>query len=114
MFTALEALPDFKLDMHFNCQSSFIPFLTNLAPNDTYRIYKRGSRLRLDMTLVGFRHLKCIRGNLSVLFKGRGQPAEGELLVVDHDTKQVSNIFNNVIVAKLEKDLEDIMSDAQY
>jgi len=72
MFNALETLPDFKIDMHFNCQSSFIPFLQNLAPNDTYRIYKKGSKLRLDMTLVGFRHLKCIRGNLSVLFKGRG------------------------------------------
>ena len=64
------------------------------------------------MTLVGFRHLKCIRGNLSVLFKGRGMENEGELFVVDHDTKSVSNIFSNVVNAKLDKDLEDIMSDS--
>jgi hypothetical protein len=63
------------------------------------------------MTLVGFRNLKCIRGNLSVLFKGRGQDNEGELTIVDHDTKSVSNIFNDVATAKIEKDLEDIMSD---
>ena len=95
-------------------QSNFIPFLGSIAPSDTYKIYKRGSKLRLDMTLVGFKNLKSIRGNLSVLFKGRGQDNEGELYVVDHDTKSVTNLFNQVISAKLDKDLEDIMSDQQY
>ena len=114
MFKALENLPDFKIDINFSCRSNFIPFLSSITPNDTYRIYKQGSQLRLDMTLVGFRHLKCIRGKLSVLFKGRGQENEGELYVVDHDSKKVSNIFTDVIYAKLDKDLEDIMSDAQY
>jgi len=73
--------------MHFNCKSNFIPFVRNIAPNDTFKIYKRGSDIRLDMTLVGFKNLKCVRGNLSVLFKGRGSENEGELFVVDHDTK---------------------------
>ena len=114
MFTALEALPDFKLDMLFKVESSFIPFLDQLTPSDTYKISKRGSSLRLDMTLVGFRNFKSIRGNLSVLFKGRGSPNEGELIVVDHDSRSVSNIFNNVVTAKLDKDLEDIMNDSQY
>ena len=41
------------------------------------------------MTLIGFKKLKCIRGNLSVLFKGRGQENEGELFVIDHDLKSV-------------------------
>ena len=53
-----------------------------------------GSQLRLDMTLVGFKNLKSIRGNLSVLFKGRSQENEGELFVVNHETKNVTNIFN--------------------
>lgn len=34
--------------------------------------------------------------------------------MVDHDTKKVSNIFTDVIYAKLDKDLDDIMNDAQY
>jgi hypothetical protein len=82
--------------MHFNCKSSFIPFMKNISPHDTYKIYKQGSAIRLDMTLIGFRKLKCIRGNISVLFKGRGQANEGELFVVDHDLKSVSNIFNDI------------------
>lgn len=55
IFSSLESLPDFKIDIQFNCKSNFIPFVRNIAPNDTYKIYKQGSRLRLDMTLVGFR-----------------------------------------------------------
>jgi hypothetical protein len=100
--------------MHFKVESNYIPFLDHLTPSDTYRIYKKGSQLRLDMTLVGFRNLKSIRGNLSVLFKGRGELNEGELIVVNHETNSVSNIFNNVVNDKLDRDLEDIMSDAQY
>lgn len=66
------------------------------------------------MTLVGFRQLKCVRGNLSVLFKGRDQQNEGELFVVDHESKSVSNIFNDIAYTKIEKDLEDIMTDKNY
>jgi len=55
IFKTLERLPDFSIDMHFECSSSFIPFISSLAPSDTYHIYKRGSNLRLDMTLIGFR-----------------------------------------------------------
>ena len=114
IFASLESLPDFKIDLNFNCKSNFIPFIKNIAPSDTYKIYKQGSNLRLDMTLVGFKTLKCVRGNLSVLFKGRGQENDGELYVVDHDSKNVSNIFNDVAYAKVEKDLEDILNDQQY
>lgn len=63
------------------------------------------------MTLVGFKKLKCIRGNLSVLFKGRGQENEGELFVIDHDLKSVQNIFNDIGQQKIDKDLEDILSE---
>ena len=39
--------------MHFNCKSNFIPFVRNITPSDTYKIYKEGSQIRLDMTLIG-------------------------------------------------------------
>ena len=40
IFKVLERLPDFSIDLHFECTSSFIPFLSNLAPSDTYHIHK--------------------------------------------------------------------------
>lgn len=110
----LEKLPDFSMDLHFKCGSSYIPFISSLAPSDTYKIYKSGSNLRLDMTLIGFRKLQSIRGNKSVLLKGRdcGQN-RGEMLLVDHEAKTVNSIFEDTVGSKVQKDLEGIMSDEQ-
>lgn len=52
----LEKLPNFSIDLHFECSSNFIPFVSNFAPSDTYKIHKQGSDLRLDMTLIGFKN----------------------------------------------------------
>jgi len=40
MFNVLESLPDFKLEMSFECESNFIPFLKSFTPHDTFKIYK--------------------------------------------------------------------------
>jgi len=108
IFTALEELPDFSVDLHFECSSPFIPFLSHLAPYDTYHIYKRGSNLRFDSTLLGFKKLKSIRGDISVLLKGRknnenshtndeNTDQEGELLMIDHERKTVCTIFEDAV-----------------
>lgn len=34
--------------------------------------------------------------------------------MVDHESKSVSNIFNDIAYAKIDKDLEDIMTDKNY
>jgi len=85
LFTSLEKLPNFKIDMLFSCKSQYIPFLKNITPSDNYKIYKKGSSIRLDMTLVGYKKFKCIRGDISVIFKGRGSGEdEGDIVLVDH------------------------------
>jgi len=40
IFKVLERLPDFSIDLHFECTSSILPFITSLAPSDTYHIHK--------------------------------------------------------------------------
>ncbi len=35
---ALEALPDLSMEMQFNCDSSFIPFVKSFAPSDVYKV----------------------------------------------------------------------------
>jgi hypothetical protein len=48
------------------------------------------------MHLLGFKKLKKVEGNISVLFKGRGSgKSEGELLLVDHDANSVTSIFQD-------------------
>lgn len=45
---------DFYMEITFHFESTVIPFIGRIAPSDTYRIWKRGSNLRADMTLAGF------------------------------------------------------------
>lgn len=63
------------------------------------------------MSLIGFRGIKSIRGNFSVLFKGRGQVSEGELFVVDHESKSVFNLLSDVDYSKIDKDIDEILND---
>ena len=40
LFWMLEEIPNFQLKMKFECKSSIIPFLSSVAPSDTFKIYK--------------------------------------------------------------------------
>ena len=112
IFRVLERLPDFSIDLHFECTSNFIPWMKHFTPNDTYHIYKQGSNLRLDMRFLGYKKLKAIESNMTVLFKGRNSgDSEGELLLVDHEQNRVSSIFEDTTSAKIERDLDNIMND---
>ena len=84
-------LQDVKFQMTWSFHS-FIPFVSSLCPSvgleimsriysnpklpynaqDTYTIYKRGSRVRIDTTLVGYEKLNWVRGNISIIFIGDG------------------------------------------
>ena len=63
------------------------------------------------MTLIGFRKLQSIRGNLTVIYKGRGSTNEGELLLIDHERKSVNSIFQDTVNNKLDRKLENILKD---
>lgn len=67
------------------------------------------------MHLLGFRKFQSVRGNISVIFKGRGSGSnEGELLVCDHDRKTVTSMFEDSVQARVERDLDNIMRDENY
>ena len=112
IFRVLERLPDFSIDLHFECTSNFIPLMKHFTPSDTYHIFKQGSNLRLDMRFLGYKNLKAIESNITVLFKGRNSGAsEGELLLVSHDDGRVASIFEDLSSAKIERELDNILSD---
>jgi len=107
---AIEAIPDFSMEMCFNCDSSFIPFVKAFAPSDVYKIFKRGDRMRVDMTLLGWTGTKGIRGNLSILFKGRN----GGLLLVNHATKTVENVFSDLSEHQIEEAIDDLIKEYKH
>ena len=105
LINVLKATPDFSVDMAFTCDSPFIPFIKSLTPSDTYKIYKRGSQVRVDLKLLSWTETRGVRGNLSIVFKGR----EGSLLLVNHDTKTVESIFADLSDKAIEMDVEEIL-----
>ncbi|OVA02358.1 Ankyrin repeat [Macleaya cordata] len=90
---------DFYMEITFHFESSVIPFIGRIAPSDTYRIWKRGSNLRADMTLAGFDGFRIQRSDQTFLFLGEGfcsddgnvSLAPGSLIVLSHKEKEITN-----------------------
>lgn len=45
--------------------------MNKIAPNDTYQIWKVGSSIRLDFSLVGFSKLHVKRRRMSIIFRDK-------------------------------------------
>ena len=106
----LEKIPDFNFDMNWECDSKFIPFVNKYAPSDKYNIYKSGSNLRIDMTLIGFTKLQCLRGNVSLILKGKGSDA-GKLLMVDHIEKKVTDLLSDISITTLDSQVDELIKE---
>lgn len=49
-----------------------VPLVSKVCPSDIYRVWKSGSCLRVDTTLLGFEHMTWLKGRRSYIFKGEG------------------------------------------
>ncbi|XP_008789496.2 ankyrin repeat domain-containing protein 13C-A-like [Phoenix dactylifera] len=98
LIATMRRMRDFYMEITFHFESSVIPFVSRIAPSDTYKIWKRGSNLRADMTLSGFDGFKIQRADQSVLFLGEGSEdgnvSSGSLCIVSHKDKEVVNALD--------------------
>lgn len=58
--------------------------MSRLCPSDVYKVYKRGSNVRIDTTLLGFDHTTWQRGDRSYIFKGQGKGVDKRTQIHQH------------------------------
>ena len=66
------------------------------------------------MTLLGLQKFNLIKGNISVLYKGRNQGTQsGDLLIIDNKIQTVNSIFSRNIENKINTEIQDIITGKQ-
>ena len=97
----LKYIPDYSIDMCFNCDPSSIPFI----PSDIYRIHKQGDKLRVDFSVLGWNCLKGVNGELSLIFNGK----TGDLYLCDNITKKASNVFLDISKNSIKAEVDELI-----
>ena len=110
LIATMRRMRDFYMEITFHFDSSVIPFISRIAPSDTYKIWKRGSNLRADMTLAGFDGFKIQRSDQSILFLGDGSTdgkiPPGSLCLISHKDKEVMNALEGAGAPATEAEVE--------
>eukprot|EP00164_Ancoracysta_twista_P005089 GFYU01006927.1.p1 GENE.GFYU01006927.1~~GFYU01006927.1.p1 ORF type:complete len:582 (+),score=90.57 GFYU01006927.1:58-1803(+) len=110
---SLEEFGDFYMEIRWEFDSNIIRFINSIAPSDTYKIWKKGSNLRVDTTLLGLDGMKCVRGNVSFLFQGLNTDTPGTLLMLNHDKKKITDALTTVrdpTPEELRRDVANLMN----
>jgi hypothetical protein len=96
--------------------------LAKIAPSDTFQIWKIGSFIRLDFSLVGFQRLQNKRRRMSILCRDHKEArkifCEGEergheefdIVMVNKDRKLIFNPMEDLDVEEKLAVLTDIMN----
>lgn len=85
----MKQIPDFTMAIKWRLRS-IIPFLSHFAPSDTYKLYKRDTMLRVDLTMVNITDsMRVERGRHTYIL----DTVNAECVwMIDHDQRQYCNV----------------------
>ncbi|EFO21513.1 hypothetical protein LOAG_06976 [Loa loa] len=105
----LSEFGDFYLELRWDFQS-WLPLLTKMLPSDICKIYKSGTNLRLDTTLVDFTDRTWMRGDISFIFSSDPDRSKNQLLILDHEAKVFQRIRHEESEVALDEEIDVLMS----
>lgn len=105
---ALNQIGDFYMELKWDFQS-WVPLVSRILPSDICKIYKKGSSIRLDTTLVDFNDMRWERGDIGFLFNGDGKPSES-LVVLDNRSKLYQKVRYEETEMEIEDEVDILMS----
>ncbi|XP_077294218.1 ankyrin repeat domain-containing protein 13C [Arctopsyche grandis] len=105
---ALKQIQDFYMELKWDFQS-WVPLVSRILPSDICKIYKSGSSIRLDTTLVDFSDMKWERGDISFVFKGDEIPSKS-LTVLDNKFKVYQRVRYEETELEIEDEVDILMS----
>lgn len=115
LIATMNRMRDFYMEITFHFDSSVIPFISRIAPSDTYKIWKKGANLRADMTLAGFDGFKIQRSDQSIIFLGDGSEdgkvPRGSLCVISHKDKEIMNALDGAGAPASEAEVQQEVSE---
>lgn len=74
-----------------------MPLVSRILPSDICRIHKKGSKIRVDTTLVDFTDMHWERGDISIVFNGDAERQQS-LFILDNKQKVYQQIRYQVIL----------------
>lgn len=86
--------------------SSWVPLISKILPNDVCKIYKLGSKIRLDSTLIDFNEMKWERGDISFLFCGDN---ETMITALDNEAKVYQYVRTQESEAEIQDEIDILM-----
>lgn len=105
---ALSQIKDFYMELKWDFQS-WVPLVSRLLPSDVCKIYKSGTSIRLNLTIVEFSDMKWERGDVSVIFRG-DEPHYDSLTVLDNVAKVYQKMRNDTMEMEIEDEVDILMS----
>ncbi|VDK44507.1 unnamed protein product [Anisakis simplex] len=105
----LSELGDFYLELRWDFHS-WIPLLSRMLPSDVCKIYKRGTCLRLDTTLVDFNDRAWERGDISLIYNSAAEKSRDQLVILDNRAKVFQRIRYEESDAELDEEVDVLMS----